>query len=162
MTAVARTVNKSLGFPATADKLNAAMEWTWPKLSIAIENIRAQAGQRELIKEPKRTPEEMFEEIVVAIREQANTLSEIKRATLRSSIANKQLELTTEALQNLSNTYGRAQLLSVKELSAMSHRLNSANWRMIETAPFLLWYLEYYYGVKKPDPQQENLNDVPF
>lgn len=88
MAKAACTVNKSLGGPLTDAKLEASFKLTWSTRATDIEKIRTSDSQQVMkAVEPSRTSKEMFEEIVVAIREQSATLAGLKSSNPRSAFA---------------------------------------------------------------------------
>lgn len=169
MARVAHTVNKSLGSPLNEARLEAAFKLSWPALATGTEKIRAWNAQQAMEEvEPVRTPEDMFEEIVVAIREQSAVLAELKKPNPRTGFASTQLHLTGEVLKKLADMWEWGTPLSAKDVADIADHLTPDDWRVIRTAPFLAWYLEHYFNVyqQKPKPQLgapvENDDDIPF
>lgn len=168
MFSVARTVNKSLGNPLNETKLEATFKLTWPALALETEKIRTWNAQQVMEEvEPVRTPEDMFEEIVVAIRQQSVALSEFKKPHPRTVIAESQMNLAGEALSKLATMWGRESTLTAKDLAEVEDQLDQDDWRVIKTAPFLTWYLEHYFNVYQPRPKPQSaapadMDDIPF
>ncbi len=161
---VARTVNKAMEKPVNAEKLSSALRLTWPDLASKIEAIRSEGSQQVLVEEPTRSTDEMFEEIIVAVRDQSLLLEELKKNSSKITIADQQLELTKEALSKLTEYNNRSRRLTAKEVADMEESLDKHDWRLINTAPFLRWYLEHYFNVfqHKAPAKEIDYSDVPF
>jgi hypothetical protein len=76
---VVSTINEALGSPAplSTAKLQRAFDLTWPTFATEIENIRTEHAQTTFLEEPKRSSDDMLEELVVTVREQQRMLAEI-------------------------------------------------------------------------------------
>ncbi len=168
MARVARTVNKGLGNPLTEAKLASMFKLTWPILAQAMEKIRGWNSQQVMgAVEPVRTPQDMFEEIVVAIREQSTILAEIKKARSRPTLVDEHISLTVDVLRRLTERWGYSRQMSIQDVVDLGWNLDADDWRIIKTAPFLTWYLENYFNVyplkARPEPEQTgDMDDVPF
>lgn len=102
MAAVARTVNKSLGNQVDSETLTTSLEWAWTRLEGSIEQIRLDASQQELFEQPKRTADDMLEEVVVTLREHSQVLNNLEVAPPRQTILDHHLGLTTDVLKKTS------------------------------------------------------------
>lgn len=167
---VASTINDAIAAPVplTQAKLERAFDLAWPLFNTQIEKLRSEDLQDPLFEEPKRTPDDMLEEIVVAVRDQAASIEKILAGQTRSVTSVTQLELADRALDRIAAAWDIKSKLSVKRLSEMAEQLDEEDWRAIETAPFLLWYLHAYHGVSRPKTAKRNaqptssMDDVPF
>ena len=116
--------------------------------------------------EPVRTAEDMFEEVVVAIREQSTKLDGLANTRSRTSPGDKQLDLVNDALRRISALYDQKPPFTARQLGGMGDAMDEQDWKIIRTAPFLVWYLDNYHnlsGPVRPKPAQDsNFDDVPF
>jgi hypothetical protein len=161
------TVNKALGHQLTEARLTAAFELTWPLLLTKIEKIKAEEGQGSFVDEPKRSTEEMLEELVVSMREQGTLLRKLDAPPRRGTIMQAQFTVTETALRKLGEIYTGKDVLTMQEAVEMAPKFDQEDWRIVATSPYLLWFLTEYHGIYRPDPPSETLggsdiDDVPF
>jgi hypothetical protein len=55
--------------------------------------------------------------------------------------------------------------MSIKRLVDKHEDFDQADWEVIETSPFLVWYLKVYYEITRPESAKafsEDIDDLPF
>jgi hypothetical protein len=161
-----KSINRALGTPLTEARLETAFRIAWPDLSTRIENLRTQESQQTLIDEPRRTIEDMLEELVVASREQSTLLRGPNVRPIRTPAMQAQVVASEAALRRISEIYSLSPPLTLKRFTEMAEFFDRHDWDIVETAPFLVFYLERYFNVTRPEHPGAEVNDeegdVPF
>jgi hypothetical protein len=160
------SINRALGSPLSESRLVSAFRLAWSDLITKIENLRTEQSQQTFIEEDKRSTEDMLDEVIVAIREQSSLIRNIEKPVPKSTIMSAQMEAANAALLRISFLYSKTETMGVKELLEYVPLFDDEDWRILETAPYLLWYVTVFKGFKreqKPQvPSIGDLDDVPF
>lgn len=173
---VVMTVSKALDTKLTEARLERTFDSLWPELEKKIETLKLEHSQHSLMEEPKmRSVEDMLEEIIVTVRDQSQIIrnSTIARPATGGSVTMRsQSSIADAALRRLARTHGEKGF-TVEDLAQKHVLFNKDDWRLVETSPFLVWYLSSYYGIQPPkhtrafpatieDESAGNMDDVPF
>lgn len=161
------TINKAIGSPLKEERLKIAFGMAWSNLAQDIERLRSDHAQQTFVEEPRRTAEDMLEELIVATREQSTQLRTLELRPARTTVVDSQLTVTSTVLRHLGSVYGMDGPMSIKQLATMEDQLDEQDWRTIQTAPFLVWYLENYHEIRyqnraRQPPSSDDMDDVPF
>lgn len=162
MVSVAQTVNHALGHSVPESRLLHVQGLAFDHFMKEIEKIR----QLNPPSEPRQRPtEEIMEELVQQVRDQSVKIDSLESSIGRNNVHELQGGLVGKALNQLSEIYDRKTRFTVESLASMGESLDSDAWKIIETAPYLKWYLEHYHGlVARNIVAQSNsdMDDVPF
>ncbi len=107
--------------------------------------------------------------LVVASRDQSELIKDYIRTQPRFSDMNAQFTATDEALRRLGEYYGSGGPMSSRELVnyGRDRLFDDVDWDIIETAPFLHWYLVQYHGISRKVKVEDSsvtdkYDDAPF
>jgi len=156
---VIQSINKALGNPLSIERLRVAFEKHWEDLESRIEAFRA-SQPISTDKPAKRDLQEMVEELIVSTREHQTALNTIAEREVRPRAMNAQYIVVESALAKLGQMWGATGPISIKRLADARNALDAEDWDIIETAPFLVWYLATYFSTTRPG--EGDLGDVPF
>jgi hypothetical protein len=163
---VLRTINRALGQQLNEQRLATVFQRGWPELHTKIEHIRSAAAQQPLIEEQKRSAEDMLEELIVTMRHQTDILKNIRPRSTLSSVMNTQIAACEAALYRLGDIYGMNSSMTTQQLVEMAPKFDLVDWQVLETSPFLLWYIEKYFNIHRPSDEElsarRDWNEVPF
>lgn len=166
---VVKTINRALEQPLTESRLDAAFELSWPMLITKIENFRSENSQQTFVEEEKRSAEDMLEELITASREHTAAINRIatKSRSTRPTEWSLQLGVTDVALKRLSEVYHPGgNMISVDDLMMLAPDFDDSDWAIVESAPFLNWYITQYRGIRRKiqtvGSNVSDMDDIPF
>ncbi|MGI8403214.1 MAG: hypothetical protein ACR2OE_00330 [Thermomicrobiales bacterium] len=174
---VVRTVSKALDSTLSGIRLERVFDKQWPELEETIQQLRAEHTHQEPESDSeKRTTDDMLEELIVSSRNQYQLLRQSGVGAQVASVPTamrSQATIADAAILRLATTHGEREY-TLNDVVKNHIFYNQDDWRIVETSPFLVWYLHAYYGIEAPqrsrvfpapmeqEIDREDTSDVPF
>lgn len=159
MMSVVRSVNRALDAPLNEQRLRTAFELAWEKFDGEASRLKEKAEEED--EAAPRETEDMFSEIVELLRGSSSSIAKLLDRNSKIPGWSAQTDAANDAVRRLSELYsGGENVLSMSDIVTLAPNFDTEDWKIVETAPFVLWYLTEYHNVRRSRREQADSGDI--